>query len=393
MSRLLALLFGRLPIGWLQLTHRKGRFAGAIAGVAFADLLVFFQLGFVGALGTSVERPYQAMQAELLLSSPAARTLASGEMLPRLRAQEAQTVPGVGAATPLSIGQTTMEIAGRPRVTLLVLGIDPADAAAFWSPDIAAQADRLTLLDHALIDLGTRQVDPALLAAAAAYDGPTFETGGRTLTLAGTFTIGAGFESDGHLIVSDRTFARLFPTASPGAPNHIMLRTAPGADLKAVRAALAETLPPLDTAVRERDAAADAERRFQTVERPVGMIFGFGALMGTLVGMVIVYQVLSTDVADHLREYATFKAMGYRHRFFLGIILEQALILAVAGFVPGSLVSILVYRLLAGATGLPLAMPTDRIVLVFLGTLLVCVLSGALATRRLRAADPAELFA
>ena len=78
MSRLLALLFGRLPLGWLQLTHRKGRFAGAIAGVGFADLLVFFQLGFVGALGTSVERPYQAIQAEIILSAPATRTLASG---------------------------------------------------------------------------------------------------------------------------------------------------------------------------------------------------------------------------------------------------------------------------------------------------------------------------
>ena len=54
-----------------------------------------------------------------------------------------------------------------------------------------------------------------------------------------------------------------------------------------------------------------------------------------LVGLVIVYQVLSTDVADHLREYATFKAMGYPHRFFLGIVFEEALILGVIGFVPG----------------------------------------------------------
>lgn len=393
MTRLLALLFGRLPIGWLQLVHRRGRFAGAIAGVAFANLLVFFQLGFVGALGTSVERPYQAMQAELLLSPPAARTLAGGETLPRLRAQDALAAPGVAAATSLYIGQLVMERAGQPRVSLSVLGIDPSDAAAFWGPDVAAQADRLTMADHALIDLGTRQVDPALFAAVSAGDGPTFETGARTVTLAGTFQIGAGFESDGHLLVSDRTFARLFPSRDPGAPNHVLLRTAPGAAPQAVQAVLAGALPAIDTAVRERDAAAAAERRFQTVERPVGMIFGFGALMGTLVGMVIVYQVLSTDVADHLREYATFKAMGYRHRFFLGIILEQALILAVAGFVPGSLVSILLYRSLAGATGLPLMMPTDRLILVFVGTLVVCVLSGALATRRLRAADPAELFA
>lgn len=393
MSRLLALLFGRLPLGWLQLTHRKGRFAGAIAGVGFADLLVFFQLGFVGALGTSVERPYQAIQAEIILSAPATRTLASGETLPLLRAQDALTVPGVTAATPLYVGQLPMTLAGQPRVSLQVFGIVPSDAAAFWGPDVAAQADRLALVDHALIDLGTRQVAPVTFIAAAAGEAPTFEAAGRTVTLAGAFTIGAGFESDGHLIVSDRTFGRLFPAMTAGAPQHVLLRTTPGVDPGAVQAALAATLPALDTEVRERDAAAAAERMFQTVERPVGMIFGFGAMMGMLVGMVIVYQVLATDVADHLREYATFKAMGYRHRFFLGVILEQALILAIAGFIPGSLVSILIYRLLAGATGLPLAMATDRLFFVFVGTLVVCVLSGAVATRRLRAADPAELFA
>jgi putative ABC transport system permease protein len=138
--------------------------------------------------------------------------------------------------------------------------------------------------------------------------------------------------------------------------------------------------------------AAAAERFFQVVERPIGVIFGFGAMMGLIVGLVIVYQVLSTDVADHLREYATFKAMGYRDRFFLGIILEEAVILAICGFIPGSLVSMVIYKALAGATGLPLEMSSARLASVFVGTLLACILSGALATRRLAAADPAELF-
>jgi putative ABC transport system permease protein len=65
------------------------------------------------------------------------------------------------------------------------------------------------------------------------------------------------------------------------------------------------------------------------------VIFGFGVLIGVLVGLVIVYQVLSADVADHMREYATFKAMGYGPRFFLGIVLEEALVLGVLGFLPG----------------------------------------------------------
>ena len=107
---------------------------------------------------------------------------------------------------------------------------------------------------------------------------------------------------------------------------------------------------------------------------------------------MIVYQVLSTDVADHLKEYATFKAMGYEHRFFLGIVLEEAGILAVFGFIPGFIVSMGLYAGLSAVTSLPVYMDGTRPFMVFFGTLAACALSGAIATRRLAAADPADLF-
>ena len=114
--------------------------------------------------------------------------------------------------------------------------------------------------------------------------------------------------------------------------------------------------------------------------------------MGILVGLVIVYQVLSTDVADHLREYATFKAMGYGQPFFLGIIFEEAIVLAVFGFIPGLIASMGLYAGLVAVTGLPVTMDASRAILVFLGTLTACTISGAIATRRLANADPADLF-
>jgi putative ABC transport system permease protein len=136
----------------------------------------------------------------------------------------------------------------------------------------------------------------------------------------------------------------------------------------------------------------EADLAYQTTERPTGIIFGFGVLMGVLVGVVIVYQVLSTDVTNHTREYATFKAMGYPQRFFLGIIVEQAMVLAILGFVPGLIMSLVLYAVLSGATGLPVYMDVLRAVGVLVGTLAACILSGALAMRKLAAADPADLF-
>ena len=220
----------------------------------------------------------------------------------------------------------------------------------------------------------------------------TFEVKGRTLTVVGTFEIGGGFSADGYLVVSDQSFLRLFPQRASGAPNHILVTLAPGADLARTVARLSAVLPAYDSLARPVAEAFEKDRAFQTTQRPVGLVFGFGIVIGLLVGIVIVYQVLSTDVADHLKEYATFKAIGYPQRFFLGIVFEEALILAVLGFIPGLLVSLALYVVVAHVTGLPIAMTGSRAVFVFLGTIAMCALSGVVATRKLARANPADLF-
>jgi putative ABC transport system permease protein len=392
MTALLTILLGRLPIGWLQLTHKRSRFLAAVTGVAFANLLVFFQLGFLSALGTSVVKPYAAITADIILSGPDSRTLAGGKSIPRQRVLDAMSLPGVAAATALYVGQMPIEMLGEPKVTLTIFGVDPSSMTQFWRPDAAAHAERIEIRDTAVIDSRTRMLSAALMQRIEQGLPELIEFSQRQLAFAGIFAIGAGFESDGYVIVSDLTFLRLFPQRFEGAPTHVLIRLLPGAQPTTVITALQVMVPIKEAKIQSFADAATAERMFQTVERPIGVIFGFGAMMGLIVGLVIVYQVLSTDVADHLQEYATFKAMGYRDRFFLGIILEEAVILAICGFVPGSLVSIMIYKALAGATGLPLEMSTARLVSVFVGTVLACIISGALATRRLAAADPAELF-
>jgi putative ABC transport system permease protein len=392
MTWLLERLLGRLPVGWLQLTHRRGRFFAAIAGVAFANLLVFFQLGFLGALGTSVTLPYRAMQADILISGPDARTLTDGTNVARQRMLDALAVPGVVAATPLFVGALPLNGVSTTDLNLTVFGVDPTALDRFWTPDIAAGADRIALADVVLIDRQTRFLSPTLIDQIEGGHPVPFEAGRHTLALAGTFAIGAGFEADGYAIVSDQTFLRMFPERSGRAPTHIMVTLDPGADPLHVAEVLRDRIPADEAQVRSLSDAMTAERRFQTVERPVGVIFGFGALMGVMVGLVIVYQVLSTEVSDHLREYATLKAIGYRTGYFLGIVAEQAIILGLAGFVPGYLVSSAIYGMLAGTTGLPIEMTQDRAITILIGTLLACMLSGLLAARKLASADPADLY-
>jgi putative ABC transport system permease protein len=107
---------------------------------------------------------------------------------------------------------------------------------------------------------------------------------------------------------------------------------------------------------------------------------------------VIVYQILYTDVSDHLAEYATLKAMGYTDTYLLGVVFQEAILLAGLGYIPAFALAVLLYDLTANATLLPIAMTFNRAVLVLLLAVSMCFISGAIAVRRLRAADPADIF-
>lgn len=391
MSHLLSLLFGRLPIGWLQLTHNRGRFFAAVAGVAFANLLVFMQLGIMGALNNSTVAPYGMLNADIILSSEEGDTLTDSGNIPRARMFQALGVAGVVDATPLFIGNLPFTLENGSSVSLLIFGVDVAKPF-FVPPRVAQSLDRLSLENTVLLDEGTRGMPASVFAELASGGRYSFETGGHTLTAIGTMTVGGGFLADGMMIMSDQSFLRVFPNRTSGAPNHILLRIGDGLSTDAVIARLRDALPAGNLRIRSMEQAAADDLAYMATERPTGIVFGFGVFMGILVGLVIVYQVLSTDVADHLREYATFKAMGYGQPFFLGIVFEETIILAVLGFLPGFVISTGLYAALVSVTGLPVAMTASRAILVFLGTLAACSLSGAIATRKLANADPADLF-
>jgi putative ABC transport system permease protein len=384
-------LLGRLPIGWLQLVHNKARLAAAIAGVAFANILIFMQLGFQGALIESIRLPYSAMNADIIISGSDVNTMADGSPLPRQRMFEALSVPGVATATPLYLAKLDWKQDDGSERSLDVFGIDPS-AKTFKLDEVNSSLDRISISDRAMIDRKTRNVSKKTFDDLNAGKPYIFETRGRTLKIIGTFEIGGGFSTDGYFIVSDQTFLKLFPQRSSGAPNHILVTLENGQNLDAMVKRLQARIPTYDALVQTVDQAVTRDQRFQTTQKPVGLIFGFGVAIGILVGIIIVYQVLSTDVADHLREYATFKAIGYPQRFFLGIVFEEAFVLALFGFIPGVLISIGLYAVVSNVTGLPITMPLSRPLYVLIGTFAMCGLSGAIATRRLANANPADLF-
>jgi putative ABC transport system permease protein len=390
MRRLLELLFGRLPIGWLQLTHNRTRFAAALAGVAFANVLVFVQLGIMNSMAAATLRPYAFFRADIMISAIDANALTEGGNVARQWLLQAMADPDVADGMGLFVGNVPWD-RGEKDISLITIGIDPA-RSGFLAPVIAGDIGLLKVQDAAILDRLARGLAKDQAAAIRPQSPFSFETESRTVTAFATFAGGGGFGGDGYMLVSDQTFLSLFPKRSSAAPDHILLHLRPGAVPETVVARLKALISDQTLRIRSYANAAQEDLLYQQTKRPTGIIFGFGVLIGVLVGLVIVYQVLSTDVADHLREYATFKAMGYGPRFFAGIVFEQALILGIMGFLPGALVGTGVLTLMGMMTTLPLNMTPSMAISVFVGTVLFSAFSGAVATRRLAAADPADLF-
>jgi putative ABC transport system permease protein len=381
----------RTSLGWLQLTHNKGRLFVAIAGIAFADVLMFMQLGFQESLYDSNTKIRRALNADIVLVSPKARNTQNLSTFSRRRLYQSLDIPGVESAHAFYSRQITWKNPQtREDNSLQLIGFDP-DYQAFNLPELNQQLDTIKIPDTLLFDRTSRGEYDQLIAEVSQGNWISTEAERRSITVKGLFSLGASFGTDGILITSDQTFLMLFPRRDAGSVSLGLIHVEPGYDNVAVAEALKVHLPE-DVEVMTMAEFIEDEQKFWREESPIGFIFTLGTAMAFIVGVVIVYQILSTDVSAHLQEYATFKAMGYRHRYLLMVVFEEAIILAFVGFIPGLVLPIGLYHLAAKATALPIYMTVSRAIMVFILTLVMCMFSGAIATQKLQSADPADMF-
>jgi putative ABC transport system permease protein len=379
----------RTPIAWLNLTHEKTRLLVAIAGVAFAVILVFMNLGFLGSLAKTAAMVYGQIDADVFLISPQSLEISTTKPFPIERIYQAAGVSGVERAMPLYVGYLQWR---NPETQLnraiFVYGINPEDPV-FIMPDLKNPENLAALRrpDTALIDrLSRPEFGPQTV-------GTTTEAERRKVTIGGQFLMGGGFASDGTLIMSDQNFRRYLDPFPLSLINLGLIKLKPGANAEQIAAELKQTLPP-DVAVYTQEEIIARDRDYWISATSTGFIFSMGVAVSCVVGVVIVYQILYTDISDHMKQYATLKAMGYRSRFLFGVVLQEAIILAVLGYIPGFAVSLGLYELTVRATsgGLPMTMELGRAVFVLALTVMMCSLSALISVRRVISTDPAEVF-
>ena len=381
----------RTPVAWLQLSHKPMRLLAAIAGVGFANVLVFFQMGLSGALYDSQKRPIQQINGQLVLVPRRYSNLGEPLTMPRAQLARALGVEGVRAVTPLYIGKIDwINQDTRQKKQALLFGVSP-DNPALKLPELQQQRSLLERPNSIFFDRGSKKsAGPVVqtLASGQPYD---TELRGQRAQVVGLFQLGLTFAADINLISSSANFQTYLPETNNDDIQIGVIQLNPGVSATRVQATLQSFLEP-SVQVLTIPQLMDREMEHWRKNSSFGLIFNLGVLVGLAVGAIIVYQILYSDVGDHLGEYATMKAMGYGDGFVVGIILQESLILASVAFLPSVVVSMGLYQILVRSTGLLLTMTLSRAGLVFALTLVICGASGWLATGKLRRLDPAEVF-
>lgn len=384
-------MFRRTPLAWRQLMKEKTRLLVAIAGIAFADMLILLQMGFQDALYDGATQTQRLLKADLVLINPQFQTLFSVQSFPRERLYQAMSADGVGGVSSIYIASANWKNADtRQTRAILIWGVDP-EAPSFAVPEIEQNLPQLKQLNQVLFDRSSRPEYGAIADRLQKQGTLEAEVNRQMIRVVGLFTIGASFAADGNVIASDSTFLKLFPERQPDKIEVGLVQLQPGTDPQLVKAQLT-TMLGTDVRILTPEEFANVEKQYWESQGAIGFIFGLGVTVGFIVGIVIVYQILYTDVANHLPEYATLKAMGYGDRYLLGVLLQEALILAILGYIPGFLISLGLYQLAYTATLMPIAMKVERAVFVLVMTFVMCGVSGAIAMQKLRSADPADVF-
>ena len=378
------------PLAWAQLSHQKVRTGIAMGGIAFANVLIFMQLGFVNLFAGGAILLPKHLQGDLFVTNSDAKLINPFSTFDRTRLYQAAAFDGIVFAEPLylkygtwaynkeTISYSTQVFAYNPQVQMFDL------------PEVNQQQSKLREPFTVLFDRLSRSELGPIPAEMAKNPTTSAMINNRRIVVNGLFSLGCSFfMSEGNIIVSDRTFADMFGASSLEQVTLGVLRVKPGTDLVALKLGIEKAVPGIKALTHQELQAR--ELAFQDTN-PSSTIFNFGAIMGFIVGVAIVYQVLYSDVSDHLPEYATLKAIGYSNRSLLIVIFQEALFLAVLGYIPGFIATLGMYQLLTTLTKLELIMTINLALTVFILTLAMCLISGAIASNKLRAADPADVF-
>ncbi|TAK61354.1 MAG: FtsX-like permease family protein [Methylobacter sp.] len=377
-------------LAWRQLFHDRTKLIAAIFGVLFATVLVFMQIGFKDSLFAGASSSPTKMNGDLFLMHKQTEAMWRSVQFERSELMRALGHPEVASAYPMYMGLAQFkDTETRIKRTLVVYGYD-TDVNLMDIKEIQANHEQLRQQDTILFDESSRP-EFGLMRKLISEGKDLNEINDHKVKTVGLFRLGISFSADANVVTSDLNFSRIFPNRTLEKIDLGIIKLAPGANVEKVRSELTAMLNK-NINFFTLDQLVASEKLYWQIRTPIGFIFGFGAVMGLVVGMVIVYQILFTDIANHLNEFATLKAMGYKNNYFIRVVFASAFFLAILGFMPGYILSIGLYHLAEGQIYMPMPMTLNKTITIFLFILTMCATAGMLAMRKLKSANPADMF-
>lgn len=377
------------PLAWAQLSHQKIRLSVAIGGIAFANILIFMQLGFLTLFSKGATALPESLAGELFIINPESKYIGANNF-DRIRLYQAAAFEGVMSTSPIYINFAPWGYSSKFTSFQTRIHAFNPQHQVFNNAEISQQVDKIHTPNVVLFDrLSKADLGPI---AEKFLTGSTVRSivNNRRIEVGGLFSMGNSFFlGDGNILMSESSYAEIFGESALNNVTIGIIRVKPQTNLANLQSGMKAAIPGIEVLTRQE--LVKRELDYQE-SQPTGPIFGFGAMMGFVVGIVVVYQVLYADVSDHLAEYATLKAIGHSDWALLQVIFMEAIILAAIGFIPGCGLSIWMYTFLAQATKLELVMTPDIALIVFVMTVVMCIASATIASAKLRSADPADVF-
>lgn len=383
----------RIPLAWRQLSFEKMKLFTALAGVMVAVLLMWVQMGILAALYASVTEFHRHIDADLIVMHPLSENMGMGKMKPistrtlyRFRGHPDVTEIGELLVAPVDWrNPETGEIR-----QIVAYGLD-LDRTWLNLPGTREHAHALREADTFLFDRKSKNVFGPVLPTIERGEHLEVELNHRLARAVGLTAIATSFGQEGSIITNRANFLRFHPEFDSDQLNVGLIRLRPGADVKQIQEYYRTVLAP-EAVVLTPQEFTDFELHYWKSNSPVGFVFTMGIMVGFFIGFIVVYQILYTDVSNHLPQFATMKAMGFSDHYLLKIVLRQGWILAILGYIPGSLLAIGFYHVIEAGTAIAVAPTWERAGILLVLTICMCLLSGFLATKRLREADPADVF-
>jgi putative ABC transport system permease protein len=371
-------------LAFRNLFHDRVRLIATIVGIVFSIVLVTVQLGVFLSFDRMITTMIDHAQADFWIAPAETKSFEDSSLLSGRERFQALSINGIAEVTPVVVGYASWRKPnGGASTPVFLVGVPPASGGLQPWNVVEGRLDDLSMPDAVVID---RSYFTQLGIARIGGNAEISNQKARVVAVTNGIR---SFTTTPHVFTSLER-ARAYLGVPANRANYFIVRLAPNANAAAVRSRLAARLPDVDVLTSEE--FRHRSRLFWLFDTGAGAALLGSAILGIIVGTIIVAQTLYSSTKDHLKEFATLRAIGSSRSYILKVILGQALLSAVIGFSISAAIGLALVKATVDAA-LPIIMTPELTLGLFVLTVAMCTIAAVSAIRVVTRIDPAMVFA